>query len=211
MDAFLNSCGMAYFLHMQWSNSGSFSAIGWPPALKISADIASEPGALSDDRSLIAFVVSVTAELIVLEWMTKGPPHDKTNKMTVRQAKTQISLGIQSLRCPHEESLGPYLPIERIANTLIRLGGCPSWSESALGAQSFCWFCREAAQMFYSFSRFKQQQCLRLIRLLSRPILVRIFWLAPKTWILRSSRCKITVSSLSYLSYLSAVCHIIYV
>ena len=39
------------------------------------------------------------------------PPRDKTNKVTVRPAKTQISLGIrlsdQSLRCPHEESLGP--------------------------------------------------------------------------------------------------------
>ena len=29
----------------------------------------------------------------------------------------------QSLRCPHEETLGPQLPIERTAKTLIRLGG----------------------------------------------------------------------------------------
>ena len=41
------------------------------------------------------------------------PRHDKTNKMSVRPAKTQISLGMasaqsdQCLRCPHEESLGP--------------------------------------------------------------------------------------------------------
>ena len=40
----------------------------------------------------------------------------------------------QSLRCPHEESLGPYLPTERTAQTLIILGGCPGWSESSLGA-----------------------------------------------------------------------------
>ena len=38
--------------------------------------------------------------------------HDKTNKVSVRPAKTQISLGWsaqsdQSLRCPHEESWGP--------------------------------------------------------------------------------------------------------
>ena len=33
------------------------------------------------------------------------------------------------LRCPHEETLG----------------GCPGWSESLLGAQSFCWLCHEAA------------------------------------------------------------------
>ena len=33
------------------------------------------------------------------------------------------------------------------AKTLIRLGGCPGWSESLLGAQSFRWFCHEAAQI----------------------------------------------------------------
>ena len=38
-----------------------------------------------------------------------------------------------SLHCPHEESLGPYLPIERTAKTLIRLSRCPGWSESSLG------------------------------------------------------------------------------
>ena len=32
------------------------------------------------------------------------PWHDKTNKMSVRPAKTQ---SYQSLRCPHEETLGP--------------------------------------------------------------------------------------------------------
>ena len=41
------------------------------------------------------------------------PPHDKTNKSD------------QSLRCPHEQTLGPQLPIERTTKTLIRLGGCP--------------------------------------------------------------------------------------
>ena len=30
----------------------------------------------------------------------------------------------QSLYCPHEEALGPYLPVEHTAKTLIRLGGC---------------------------------------------------------------------------------------
>ena len=34
----------------------------------------------------------------------------------------------QSLRCPHQETLGILLPIERTAKTLIRLGGCPGWS-----------------------------------------------------------------------------------
>ena len=39
----------------------------------------------------------------------------------------------QRLRCPQDETLGPYLPIERTAKTLIRLGGWPGWSESSLG------------------------------------------------------------------------------
>ena len=30
---------------------------------------------------------------------------------------------------------------------LIRLGGCPGYSESSLGAQSFCWFCHVAAHL----------------------------------------------------------------
>ena len=73
------------------------------------------------------------------------PRHDKTNKVSVHPAKTQISLGIR-LRSQHEEILGPKLPIERTAKTLIRLGRCPGWSESSRGAQSFCWFCHVAAQ-----------------------------------------------------------------
>ena len=52
----------------------------------------------------------------------------------------------QSLRCVHEESLGPSLSIDRTAKTLIRLGGCPGWSVASMDAQSFCWFCRAASQ-----------------------------------------------------------------
>ena len=40
----------------------------------------------------------------------------------------------QSLRCPQEESLGPWLPFSAQWR-LIRLGGCPGWSESSLDAQ----------------------------------------------------------------------------
>ena len=49
----------------------------------------------------------------VCQWavFTNEPQHDKTNKISVRPAKTHISLDIrpadQRLRCPHEESLGP--------------------------------------------------------------------------------------------------------
>ena len=31
----------------------------------------------------------------------------------------------ESLHCPHGETLGSWLPIERAAKSLIRLGGCP--------------------------------------------------------------------------------------
>ena len=34
---------------------------------------------------------------------------------------------------------------------LIRLGGCPGWSESSLGAQSFCCFCHEATLILSVF------------------------------------------------------------
>ena len=35
----------------------------------------------------------------------------------------------------------------RTGKTLIRLGRCPGWSESSLGAHSFWWFCHVAAHM----------------------------------------------------------------
>ena len=34
------------------------------------------------------------------------------------------------------------------AKILIRLGGCPGWSESSLGLQPFCWFCHVTAQLW---------------------------------------------------------------
>ena len=76
------------------------------------------------------------------------PPQDKTHQSGMcAQRRLRSAQSDQSLRHPHEESLGPYLPIERTAKTLIRLGGCLGWSESLLGAHSFCWFCHEAAQV----------------------------------------------------------------
>ena len=45
----------------------------------------------------------------------------------------------------------------RTAETLIRLGGCPGWFESSLGAHSFCWFCHVAAQItFYKTMKYEQ-------------------------------------------------------
>ena len=53
----------------------------------------------------------------------------------------------QSLRCPHEGSLGPELPTEHTGKTLIRLGVCPGWSGIRLVHMPFCWFCHEVTQM----------------------------------------------------------------
>ena len=57
-----------------------------------------------------AIVIDLSAILFFISAF--APRHDKTNKMAVHPAKTQISLGgsaqsDQSLRCPHEETLGP--------------------------------------------------------------------------------------------------------
>ena len=43
----------------------------------------------------------------------------------MQHQSSQSAQSDQSLLCPHEESLGPWLPTERTAKTLIRLGGCP--------------------------------------------------------------------------------------
>ena len=47
----------------------------------------------------------------------------------------------QSLRCALNRKVRTQGFFMRTAETLIRLSGCPGWSESSLGAQSFCWFC----------------------------------------------------------------------
>ena len=52
----------------------------------------------------------------------------------------------ESLRCPHEKPWVLSYPLSA-QRRLIRLGGCPGWSESLLGAQSFCCFCHVVAQL----------------------------------------------------------------
>ena len=75
--------------------------------------------------------------------------------MSVRPAKTQTSLGIRTVWSESSLSawrkFGPLatVPTESTAKTLIRLGGCPGWSESSLGAHSLCWFCHVAAHFLF--------------------------------------------------------------
>ena len=40
-------------------------------------------------------------------------------------------------------------PLSATAKTLIRLGGCPGWSESSMGAHSVCWFSHVVAHFGY--------------------------------------------------------------
>ena len=54
----------------------------------------------------------------------------------------------QSLRCALNGELRTQGFFMRTAKTLIKLDGCPGWSESSLGAQLFCWFCHEAAHFY---------------------------------------------------------------
>ena len=70
------------------------------------------------------------------------PPHDKTNKRTMRPVKTQISLGIrpvwsESSLCTQWVATDPsFLHGDRKDWSDIRLGGCPGWSKSLLGAHA---------------------------------------------------------------------------
>ena len=63
------------------------------------------------------------------------------------QRRLKISLGslirVLAVRMKKHWVLSYPLSVQR---RLIRLGGCPGLSESSLGAQSFCWFCHEAAR-----------------------------------------------------------------
>ena len=71
----------------------------------------------------------------------------------------------QSQPCPPEATLGPKLPIERTAKTLIRLGGCPGWSESSLGIKdillvlswgsSKCFFLESTYAAYIHFITFR--------------------------------------------------------
>ena len=74
------------------------------------------------------FIALKGTQFWFLYGIRQQPPHDKTNKITVRPAKTQISLGNRPVWS--ESSL------------------CAQWvakDPSFLHAQPHCWFCHEAA------------------------------------------------------------------
>ena len=67
------------------------------------------------------------------------------------QQKLRSAWADQSLPCPHEEALGPSLPIEHTAKTLIRFGGCQALS--SLGAQVIL-LVLSCGGSYHNFSRF---------------------------------------------------------
>ena len=73
----------------------------------------------------------------VIRWVFLHKRQNQQNDMCAQQRLKSAwasAQSEQSLRCPPEESLGLKPSIERTAKTLIRLGECPGWSESLLGA-----------------------------------------------------------------------------
>ena len=70
-------------------------------------------------------------------------PHDKTNKMAVHPAKTQLSLGMcpvwsESLLCTRW--VAKYLSfLHADSEDPDQTGQLPSWSESSLGAHAIFW------------------------------------------------------------------------
>ena len=102
----------------------------------------------------------------------------------------------QRLHCPHEETYGPFFLIEHIAKTLIRLGGCPGWSESSLGAKIILLVlsCCGSNLTFHALSIGRHTNCFPLIHVLiisdgnSRRRLHFTFLIVCKYIILRISR-----------------------
>ena len=82
---------------------------------------------------------------------TNEPPHDKTNKMTVRPVKTQISLGIRPVWS--ESSLCPQWVAKDPSFLHADSKDWSDWADAQADLSlrwehmPFCWFYHEAAQM----------------------------------------------------------------
>ena len=94
---------------------------------------------------------------------------------------------LMSLRCPHEESLHPWLSKKRPVKILIRLRECAVWSESSLGAHVRGMFSDVAAHMLTCHYRCTDSDriylvshclhpCSGYVRLLSGGLFVIVFF-----------------------------------
>ena len=98
---------------------------------------------------------SIFTPKILLNSQRNEPPHDKTNKMSVRPAKTQISLGIRPVWSVMAVHMKKAWVLSYPLSTQWRLWS--DWADAQADLSlcwayihSFCWFCHVAAQMFWS-------------------------------------------------------------
>ena len=81
-----------------------------------------------------------TVTLLVLSCCSSNEPeNDKINKITCVHSEDSDQprhpSSLISRRCPPEKNIGHFATHWEHSKELIRLGGCPNWSESSLGAQ----------------------------------------------------------------------------
>ena len=123
--------------------------------------------------SLFLCVRSVCSHiLVILLIQIMSQSMTKPTKWPLRQAKTQIRLGIcpvwsvfaVRMRKPWILSF-PWSAQQR----LIRLCGNAGWSESLLSAHHFCWFCHAAAQIVMNVCDINIIQLCSKIRIMEEP------------------------------------------
>ena len=80
--------------------------------------------------------------------LSPAQKHKELSRRMTKPMKTQISMSICPVwslsTCRHLASLVTHWVHREDSDQAGRLGRCPGWSESSLGA--FCWFCHETAQ-----------------------------------------------------------------
>ena len=99
--------------------------------------------------------LSITYVHKLLFWKMDESQHDKTNKMTLRPAKTKISLGIRPVWSVFADRMTKAWVLS------YQLSASEDWSDWAHAQADlslrwehmpFCWFCHDAAQIFAYFS-----------------------------------------------------------
>ena len=72
--------------------------------------------------------------------------------------------------------------VKRTVKTLIRLGRCPGWSESSLGAHSLCWFCHVVAQIVIAEYHYRHKYIQIHNPKISKGTYNHVFPLSPATY-----------------------------
>ena len=109
--------------------------------------------------------LSVVLVLSFYKWATSWQNQQSDCAQQRLRSARASAQSDQRLCCALSGQLRTQAFYMRTVKTPIRLGGCPGWSESSLGAQSFCWFCHVAAQMLRQHTKqvFMFLRCLRQV------------------------------------------------